>query len=359
MEYSSTKKESTPCIASLLVNNDNIEEECSRGTCESKRKEKRAVHKDTDGSLEASLVSVNLAVTSEDNRDSDDNIEDIPTLVKSTDRELILDELNLSERKSTFRPKVSLSLRKEPSPVSEESMKVPEDIAQATVLPQSAQFTTSTKKQEDESLVSRVYREMAQLALERRSLGVYPSSSLSLASPPYFHTAHRAEERRKNSQIRLLRDSDFKLLLRPMDLPIFEHCTVSHASATHHRSKKNDRPEVADGDCPKNCLPVKTRQKSVNVSIKKESRCPGAKKLKAKRVEKSSGPIDFSVTIKDKIPGVNPRTKQFRRSVDSSLQCSLIGDNTCRFSKQHESTEVSLSSTSYRAITCNFLRVYL
>lgn len=188
--------------------------------------------------------------------------------------------------------------------------------------------------------VSRIRSEMASVSLKMSSIGSGPLSEPDPVAPPYLHTAHRSEERLRNNQLRLLHDSDLKILLDPMELPIYTEGNSTKPAALklpkkNFQTEGKDRP-VERASIENSDARVRVKHESTSEAVKSHVQATKTDLSKMKVAKPAKAVPTKSLKKKSVLVGKNKPAK--RILTDSSLQCSLIGDNSC----ESQTAEVSL-----------------
>ena len=193
--------------------------------------------------------------------------------------------------------------------------------------------------------VSRIHRELSEASFKRRSLSIDKTPSMHPA-PPYLHTSHRGEERSISSQLRLLHDSDLKIILDPMDLPIFTEKPPLEPVVRKPPKIKSQETKEYSVDCT---IPQMASTKSISCKTQnKDSRHKN--KAATKRIDREETSTGVNIKARSTAtqtanPVNKSRLKSSREKVallvkkqppkgkapmkkkaDSSLQCSLIKD---------------------------------
>lgn len=206
----------------------------------------------------------------------------------------------------------------------------------------------------DVDFFGRIKRQMLQLSLEHSSLTNNHQPAVQLVGEasffsrhsyfhknetlvPYLHTSHRGEERLKKSQLR----SDIKILFDPMDLPLYDQNKKMHlheGNAVEHTKQRHSAPEIVN---------VSWQTKAVRVAkiATKRQAVPPTKQCPLFNKPRAASPTANSQKAKP-----SKRDKIARKCFNnSSLQCSLMGDELCE--------ELNSDSTKVSDDFCCFKRV--
>lgn len=287
MEYSSTKTAVLPDISNLLIESDSSEDD----SCEQLSK-----GNDSGAKNKAPLESARI-----DTADSASASEDIS--------QYEINYLNSFESRnpSAETPEVELTV---PFGSSKQE--------QTALLPGG--------NESNPDFLLRIHSELSSASIAKRSL-IGQTSDLHSTAAPHLYTSHRGEERSRNKILQDLHDADLKILLDPLDLPIYNPQRPAETFLAKAKPEKiqkrleNNRSGRDEKDSESNSKHNKTEAKIAALPNK---------------------PCQSSTTVKSSAPR-KPKLvreiKTVKTVTDSSLQCSLIGDGSCGVTNQ-ENIEV-------------------